>query len=515
MNKEKLLSLLENHTSIYIDNIARELENTHNQWFDGFGFPIFGATSKDYHEQVYFESYLESYTRELINGIIRSLCDEYVIDQIEWPKQEPFSLCNGYTNCEYEKKVICEFINRDKKIGYKYTFTRDDNIDELLSARNVEKIELVVWQKEDDFLCFEYDDKRIKAVLLIDFFKELLCELDVEEVHVIYNLFVESVTQAVKKANSMISLTTLPGFTPSYLYKTRKETICHIKDEINKLTSFYVKHEDYKETENNSKKLITHYLLPSYFLDKKFELLLVGKSPYAKSFLTSEYLFKYFDRNTLFDYTPIVSGYLKSIEQLLNTICACHKKINHIRENVDLNTMGNYIDYIKNNSDIFRSELQPAKPIIIECLKSYKIESRNNLFHKDYFSDWERVIQIRENTLFLYVTLLGAVNDIYLTNDIKSLEFLNVKYNDLFEILDNENGIFFIEINGKTYTKMYKKQRLKGLTFNLYGIITNTIEFENYDCYPCITVTLSPKNMPTTIWKEDIYGNQTVQIWGN
>ena len=40
----------------------------------------------------------------------------------------------------------------------------------------------------------------------------------------------------------------------------------------------------------------------------RFEYAFVGSSDFAKSYQTSEYLFRFFKENTMFDLTPVVSG---------------------------------------------------------------------------------------------------------------------------------------------------------------------------------------------------------------
>lgn len=55
MKKKYLSPILDEHIEIFLNNIGYELENRHTRWFEGFGFPLFGETSKNYHEQVYFE----------------------------------------------------------------------------------------------------------------------------------------------------------------------------------------------------------------------------------------------------------------------------------------------------------------------------------------------------------------------------------------------------------------------------------------------------------------------------
>ena len=53
------------------------------------------------------------------------------------------------------------------------------------------------------------------------------------------------------------------------------------------------------------------------FYKEKRYLALCGKEDFAHSFITSEYLYQTLRGNNEFDYTAIVSGYLKSVEQLL------------------------------------------------------------------------------------------------------------------------------------------------------------------------------------------------------
>ena len=109
----------------------------------------------------------------------------------------------------------------------------------------------------------------------------------------------------------------------------------------------------------------------------------VGNSCFAKCFLTSEYLFRFFETNPIFDYTPIVSGYIKSIEQVLHEICLAYRNFNGIQLDLHSFTMGKYIQFLRDHDDILDDNIRPAKDIIEKCLQSYRIENRNNLFHRD------------------------------------------------------------------------------------------------------------------------------------
>lgn len=514
MKEECFRKLLEKHVETYLNNIAVELESSHDQWFENFGFPIFGETSKEYHEQVYFQSYLESYTRKMINGILQEVCYEDAADKISWPELEFFGVYNGYTNIESEQEFGFEFINHGQKIGYRYTKIEPDKIDQLLERGSVNSIVLVIWQNEDDPACFCYADDRVRVILLWELFQELFCEDEEEEIRTMYDLFTDYISKAVEQANSMISLTTLPGFTSSYLYKTREKTVGFLKNEVMALSSFNVKNQNYRETELNSKQLIENYHLPQYFLKMQMEQAFVGLSTFAKSYLTSEYLYQYFKGNSLFDFTPIVSGYIKSIEQLLHVLCSRYRNSQHEYINMGSYTLGDYIEYLKTHTGIFRNELLPAKDIVINCLDSYRIESRNHLFHKDYLNTWERVEQIRKNTVFLYVALLGSADTTLITDNNAIMGSLNIEYDRMFHILDSQDeDRFLVVLNGKEYSGMEKETRHHGLRFNKNGLIANTIKMCKYvyDHYECIEI--SRTNMPSQIWIMDSHSNKKDLIW--
>ena len=53
------------------------------------------------------------------------------------------------------------------------------------------------------------------------------------------------------------------------------------------------------------------------FITNKLYQAFCGKEDYSKSFITSEYLFHTVGNKELFDYTSVICGYTKSIEQLL------------------------------------------------------------------------------------------------------------------------------------------------------------------------------------------------------
>lgn len=509
MKKLELIKIINDHKEVFIDNIAYELERSHDRYFDDFGFPMFGTTSKEYHEQVYFESYLELYTRKMINGILRDLLEEESFNEFHWPEIEYKGIYNGYTNSECEKVFSYEFIDYDTNTGYRYTSFYYDEIDELLKNEHVDRIKLVVWKSESDTIGFEYGDERVEVINVWELFKDLFYELEEDEKYDLYTTFINGISDSVERANSMISLSTLPGFTRQYIHNNREKVRDSLVSDIKKIKLFSVNNEKFKKNETYSKQLIDVYGLSEYFLEEGFDRIFVGKSNFAKSFLTSEYLYRYFKKNPMFDYTPIVSGYLKSIEQLLYSLCLSYRNL-HDDIQFDLKTLKDYTNFIKINENMLRSSVQNAKCTIVSCLNSYRIESRNNLFHKDYFNDWNRVEQIRKNTIFLYVTLLGAVDLHECPIDLK---ILDEKYDNLFKILDESNHQYYdLIFKDEKFLDMEKERRMTGIIFDKYGQTENEIRFTKFDYDHYVTVEVSKKHMPEQIWEHDVNGKDKKRI---
>jgi len=428
-------------------------------------------------------------------------------NNIIWPELDYCGEYKGYSNNECEKDFGFECINIEKKIGYRYSYFFEDEIDALLLKGQVDEIRLVIWDNREEIPYFDYADSRVLVINFYDMFCDLRENVEDEETLHLYELMTERVTSAVEQANALISLVTLPGFTPSYIHKTRDTTVNNLVNTVLSLEAFYVKEEHYKSTQFDSSQLITDYHLQDIFVKSGFQFSFIGKSTFAKSFMTSEYLYTYFKKNSMFDYTPIVSGYLKSVEQLLDAICVCFRNSKGLVINMGNYTLGSYTEFIDQHPDIFKTELHSVHQIIVKCLESYRIESRNHLFHRDYFNTWERVEIIRKNTIFLYMALLSSVDTELLEDNNNILRYINRNYEDLFNILDNKDyQEYYMVLQGIEYSRLMKLPRTKGLTYDKNGLITNPLSFrsllDNND------ITISSNNMPSEIWSIDKNGNK-------
>ena len=513
MNEQTLKRIIDNQTKIYLNNIARELEESHDKWFDSFGFPIFGVTSKDYHEQVYFESYLESYTRKMINSILRDMADEECILDLEWPEFNFNGEYNGYTNKEYEETFGFEFIDRQFETGYRYTYFYADQLVPLLEREKIKSICIILWEDEETFGNGIYEDNRVNVVRVYDFLKEFFGFND-STTSILYDLLVSSIKDAVNQANSMISLVTLPGFTRSFMHRFRYQLVNDLESDILNLHFFGVKNKDYKYIENNSKVLIDDYHLAEMFVKNNQTNVFFGNSRYAKSFITSEYLYRYFERNPMFDYTSIVSGYIKAIELLLDAICVSYRNGKHIFIKMSKFTLGEYIHFIKNNPDIFKDKYHNDGYIVTDCLNSYLVKCRNRLFHKDYFDNWDRVKTIRSNTLFLIVVLLEMIDDQIRDKDARFLGIIDDGYDRLFSVLDKQSGMrYSFQLDGKEYSEIKKKPRSQGLFYDQNGLIENPIVFEMFENDAFYEIVINPQNYPKTIWAIGNDGNRKQVVY--
>ena len=262
----------------------------------------------------------------------------------------------------------------------------------------------------------------------------------------------------------------------------------------------------------------------SYIFDKLYETM-VGSNEYATSFITSEWLYDSFKGKKNFDYTSVVSGYLKSIEQLLYKIvmlnidndCKIAMKRDMLkkafRQNIPVFKLidnkfnkipeykqGNnyrftnypYIEFTEHHKEFMDSSigtfeyfLRCNKHIFLnpdnaktvtDMISCFRIECRNGFFHTHNLNDWDLVEKIRRNAIYLYFVLLGSC-----IIPEKRKHELNLIHHDQFDELCKKIREF------KKYNIYFEFEYDDGIKQNLvYDIHNNTIEFnddgvEHYD----------------------------------
>lgn len=158
------------------------------------------------------------------------------------------------------------------------------------------------------------------------------------------------------------------------------------------------------------------------YVDRKLYLAMVGQSTYADSFISSEWFYSINEGTGAIDLTGIISGYLKSVEQLLLAVVqlsnntgrkisrrGSHQKVFYDTANADIidTTLGSLRYYLKDYPELFDVSAFVRKKIldmVAEWTKYY----RNGYFHKDNLHSKEKATATRDQAIYLYFLILGG-----------------------------------------------------------------------------------------------------------
>lgn len=436
--------------------IMRDYWNYRHEIHAETGFYCLGITTAEYQLQKYFDIRLEDYIRRyLLNGFLgrvleargngiyppnyRSIIDEH----------------KHYTNKDFEEAVkyefVADFVQSNNRAGVRYT---DCSTESFSIEDDIAEIYVIHWEnlgkdKHQDITKLA-NGKVIKRTCLRLFMEEVGFSL--EE----YQKYVTILLSIIMEVQEIIGIKSIPALNSAMLFRFRfeveKEIIGHVNEikgyletekMINELGmkipddfiwAYHIIDSQYRNQypgiEEQTKEVIKESGALKRYFDNKYYLSLIGKSDFAKSFITSEYLFKQYDCSDQFDYTAIVSGYLKCVEQLLYHIVhfvvdkdlqikSTNKKPNGTElpfrvpftsENLENGccdtTMGSLSYLIKDSKNYIITNSQYRK-CIFECLQCYTKECRNDSFHKHNITNWSRVEFIKKNTMILIELLLG------------------------------------------------------------------------------------------------------------
>lgn len=110
-------------------------------------------------------------------------------------------------------------------------------------------------------------------------------------------------------------------------------------------------------------------IMTKNYIDRGLWKAMVGSANFAVSFITSEWNFEMYELTENLDLTSIISGYLKSVEQLIWTILKFQTgKSFKIRAK-----NGELIEYTTNSEDVIDTtlgSLEESLSIIVGCLMS-------------------------------------------------------------------------------------------------------------------------------------------------
>ncbi len=181
-------------------------------------------------------------------------------------------------------------------------------------------------------------------------------------------------------------------------------------------------------------------IIKNYVENNRY-MIMTGNADFADSFVSSEWYYGIHTVTGTIDQTGLVTGYLKSVEQLLYALIRLSiNKNRRISINAksrdqfagtiygdrfidftELNepyadtTLGSLIHFIKNknktggffNADLFEVDSSTIQ-IIIDALYAFKDVERNDHLHKDNLYTSKEVEDIRDKAITLYCLLIGS-----------------------------------------------------------------------------------------------------------
>lgn len=402
-------------------------------------FELLRPANDEFYEYAYFERSLEWYTRDiLINQSLMELFHLAGIDCL-WPEKKKEV---RFSNESIENIYPFEFIvlQGEKRIGYRYTGLCENEVDDLIKDYQLDRIVQIDWklkEKTDEMV-----DSVFTTVSFGEFLEEYFPFLNGESI-------VAKFKKTIKEANDDIGFDTIPRLSLRYLSNFKNVVEQELKHTDFRSVRYMMIPESKSSVELGN--IIfsddDYKICDEYFVQKGLYKALMGNESFAKCFITAEYNYQVFKQgNNQIDYTSVVSGYLKSIEQLLYKLllirtdnhdselwikCKSLKKnqrtklVDVIRQNPDPNSNATQILVAKNNERYFDITMNPlvwfvhddingwsvsddARRNIHMFLRNYADECRNGYFHKDNIDCFEVARCIRNNTIFIMYLLLGS-----------------------------------------------------------------------------------------------------------
>ncbi|MBQ6441499.1 MAG: hypothetical protein IJJ13_02765 [Lachnospiraceae bacterium] len=503
-------------------------------------FQVLGPGNEEFYQYAYYERTLESIIRELlVNPVLSDLFQLYGISAF-WPDREGRIYVNA-SNESIEDKYFCQFSikKNGKEIGYRYSpvdLYEDETLHDLLNAAGLDQVVELDWKKVISKRN-QNEDLEIRHISIKQFFDEIF---SVE----LYPLFLSKTQQAVALANDIIGFQTIPRLSLRYLSSFKIDVSHQLAS--NNYTEFRYqvlkqnKHEAEKYSRRSFSEADYESLNRNFFKRKSA---LVGDRDFAKSFITAEYLYQIIKSGNNLDYTSVVSGYFKAVEQLTYTIMCAN--LPRAKETDDFWISGRYkgnnksmsrnnpktnspqVKFVRQNKKFFDITLVPLLWCLYDnkfyflsdsgtetahvLLKRFAKECRNDHSHKDNIESFEDVECIRHDAhLVLYILLGGCRMTDSDESDFETLGIIDSSFVLIYRrLIELPRSVAKFKIQFGSEQPMYVR-RLHVQDKPVYqknGSITSTIKFvkeENYS-EECETsgfadIILSANNIPSRIW---------------
>lgn len=501
------------------------------------------------------ERFLEGCTRVfLINPIIKGMLAIHNIES-DWQ----FGMTFGnytITNREYELCSYLEFIAEidGKKIGCRYTpthfsteeWTAMEQTNAYLHEKKkipgfdnlspIDELWSIDWSDASEYSfdeenCLELPKgskgicKRISvSTFLTKIFSVGECKL-----------VLQASSNALKKARDIIALSATPQLLPNNILLFKNA----ILDELSKET---ITSWEYLFKDNCPDKVLSETdieIFKENFFDLNMRMALVGNSDFSKSFITSEYLFKNIKSGLSIDYTAVVVGYMKAVEQLLYTLYLsafdgasrmeywdrCWKEKNfdiskdkyrfdpynprwkqefyyHDKKTGDYSPeIGELTRFLRYFEKMWKIS-EDGKEYVFACLDDFRSSCRNSYSHKENidFQQYANVKRIRNNSILCLYFLLGGFKYLDQSSSVeKQLGIVDFTFENFYsEIHTKRRKAFWVILSDGYEGIAYYLNYDKNISYDASGLLPNA-ELSFVKLYDLTRDTLTLENIKTRI----------------
>lgn len=301
-------------------------------------------------------------------------------------------------------------------------------------------IEVFRWSEKTGIIKPQEKDSIIQSISIHTFMLEYFSQE-------IYTRYVNCVKDAIQEAKNIIGYQTISKLSLRHLWNFKFSEMESLREENNKLHNLhYLEFSEEGKLKDTTFDLLSpedYEVIDYRFFEKGLYKSLSGNEPFARCFMTSEYLYRTIKAGEeyCFDYSSVATGYFKSVELLLykimeatlnmkghedlwityekpsdvkNAPCPDRKEYCHKRKNLYVRfrachktefkiDMGSLQFFIQDNIEGWYDISTKGKRVIDECLKNYNKGCRNQHLHKDIIEDYETLVSVRNNTLSRYL----------------------------------------------------------------------------------------------------------------